>query len=113
MFGGVIVHLGFLGANSGYYIFGGTSASAPQWAGIIALINQSSHHPAGFINRSLYTLGKQGALQPLMHDVTQGDNSIDGVPGFSAGPGWDNATGWGTPNGGMIGALMKDKFGKN
>jgi subtilase family serine protease len=110
VFGGVIVHLGFLGANSGYYIFGGTSASAPQWAAIVALINQSSHRPSGFINRSLYALGLFGLLKPITHDVTQGDNSIDGVPGFSAGPGWDNATGWGTPNGGMIGNLI-GKFG--
>lgn len=111
VFGGVIVRLGFFG---GFFVFGGTSAGAPQWAGITALINQASKHPAGFLNKSLYKLGKLGALQLLMHDITVGDNSdlADGVTGFSAMPGWDYTTGWGTPNAGMLGALMKDN-GKN
>jgi subtilase family serine protease len=106
--GGVIVHLGFLdpccGAN-GFYIFGGTSAGAPQWAGITALANQMSKKPLGFLNTTLYQIGKRGLLESLMHDVTVGDNSIDGVPGFSAGPDWDLATGWGTPADGIERAL--------
>ncbi|HST02135.1 MAG TPA: hypothetical protein VLJ84_10805, partial [Usitatibacter sp.] len=75
---------------------------------------QASKHPAGFLNKSLYKLGKMGALQPLMHDITVGDNAdpADGVPGYSAGSGWDYTTGWGTPNLGMVGALIKDN-GKN
>ncbi|HXF77948.1 MAG TPA: S53 family peptidase [Usitatibacter sp.] len=111
VFGGVIVRLGFFG---GFFVFGGTSAGAPQWAGITALINQASKQPAGFLNKSLYKLGKLGVLQPLMHDITVGDNSDldDGVVGFSAQPGWDYTTGWGTPNAGLLGALMKDN-GKN
>jgi subtilase family serine protease len=113
VFGGVIVRLGFLGGASGFYIFGGTSASAPQWAGITALVNQRSKHPAGFLNKSLYKLGKLGQLQPLMHDITQGDNSLDGVPGYPAAAGWDFATGWGTPSAGMVDALVRDNNGSN
>jgi len=113
VFGGVIVRLGFLGGASGFYLFGGTSASAPQWAGITALVNQRSKHPAGFLNKSLYKLGKLGQLQPLMHDITQGDNSLDGVPGYPAAAGWDFATGWGTPSAGMVDALVRDNNGSN
>ena len=111
--GGVLVFLGFLDTafgpgNNGFYIFGGTSAGAPQWAGIVALGNQKSGKPLGFLNKSLYKLGKTGTLNTVLHDITQGDNSIGGIPGFAATAGWDYATGWGTPNLGMLNALVKD-----
>jgi subtilase family serine protease len=114
--GGVIVHLGFAGLN-GFFIFGGTSAGAPQWAGIIADINDAVGHPAGFLNDRLYKLGRDGDLASLSHDITVGDNGFcffttpDGVfacvPGFSATRGWDLATGWGTPNLGAVVSLLK------
>jgi subtilase family serine protease len=112
--GGVLVFLGFLDTafgpgNNGFYIFGGTSASAPQWAGIVAIANQKAKKPLGFLNKSLYKLGKSGTLGTVLNDITVGDNSIDGVPGFAATAGWDFATGWGTPNAGLIDALVKDK----
>jgi subtilase family serine protease len=102
--GGVIVFLGFLDTawgpgNNGFYIFGGTSASAPQWAGIAALANQYGGRPVGFINKALYELGKEGKLQPFTHDVTLGDNGFDGVVGYPATAGFDLSTGWGTPKG--------------
>ena len=119
--GGVVVHLGFLGpAGNGFYIFGGTSAGAPQWAGAIADINQALGHPLGFINNRLYRLGKTGVLADLFHDITVGDNGFcffttpnppgvfACVPGFNATPGWDLATGWGTPNFGKVLSLIGD-----
>jgi subtilase family serine protease len=97
---GVLVYLGFLGAdNSGYYIFGGTSEGAPAWAGIIADLNQRAGHPLGFLNPTLYALGATDLLYPAaFRDVTVGDNSQPPIPGYSAGKGWDAVTGWGTPN---------------
>jgi subtilase family serine protease len=107
--GGVIVHLGFLPGfppSGAFFIFGGTSAGSPQWAGIIADINQAVGHQMGFLNNRLYKLGKSGKLAAIFHDITVGDNSFGGVEGFSALPGWDLATGWGTPNfGGLLKAL--------
>jgi subtilase family serine protease len=106
--GGVVVHLGFPGIPTGFYVFGGTSAGAPQWAGVIADLNLVMGHPLGFINNRLYRRGKTGELAALFHDITVGDNgfcffttpngAFGCVPGFSATPGWDLATGWGTPN---------------
>jgi subtilase family serine protease len=114
--GGVIVYLGFLDTafgpgNNGFYIFGGTSASAPQWAGITAIGNQMKGGPLGFLNNRINRMGKRGALQSLMHDITIGDNSDFGVPGFSAKPGWDLVTGWGTPTTGLLPALIKEPGG--
>lgn len=104
--GGVIVYLGFLDSvfgpgYSGYYVFGGTSASAPQWAGLNAVINQARNKPLGPINAALYKLSGRGG-----HDVTVGNNGFEGVTGYSAASGWDLATGWGTPNSNLINALI-------
>ncbi len=73
-------------------VTGGTSASAPCWAGMIALANQMAGSPLGFIQPALYALRGQG-----FNDVTQGNNTFAGVKGYSAQVGYDLVTGWGTP----------------
>ncbi len=70
-------------------IIGGTSAVAPLWAGLIALLNQQLGQPVGFLNTVLYQIGESA-----FNDVTQGNNGD-----YSAGPGWDPCTGLGSPNG--------------
>jgi kumamolisin len=76
-------------------VFGGTSAVAPLWAGLIALINQAKGAAQGFINPKLYA-------NPLaLNDITQGNNGA-----FSAAPGWDACTGLGTPKGGQLETVL-------
>lgn len=77
---------------NGWHIIGGTSAAAPSWAGLIAIANQMRGGPVGFIQPALYNLGGQG-----MHDIISGNNTYSGVQGYQAQPGYDLATGWGTP----------------
>ncbi len=76
---------------------GGTSAAAPLWAGFVALANQQAAAQGkpvvGFLNPTIYSLGKGSSYATGMHDIVAGTN------GFSAVPGFDLATGWGTPNG--------------
>ncbi|CAE6533802.1 unnamed protein product [Rhizoctonia solani] len=83
------------------YSIGGTSASAPTVAGIIALLNDArlaKKLPAlGFLNPWLYTLGRFG-----LNDITAGNNPGCGTPGFNATAGWDPVTGLGTPNFGKL-----------
>lgn len=76
------------------FVIGGTSAVAPLWAGLIALMNQSLGHPVGFLNPLLY-----GSLagKAWYNDVVSGNNGA-----YAAGPGWDACTGWGTPNGSQL-----------
>ena len=75
-------------------VIGGTSAVAPLWAGLTALINESLGRSAGFLNPFLYT------VPSALRDVTNGNNDTTGqVGGFPAGPGWDACTGLGTPDG--------------
>ena len=99
----ILVYTSFLapigGQDSvGYYLIGGTSEGAPQWAGIVADLNQLGHAPLGFLNPKLYALGALGLFKDFGRDVTTGSNAYGGVPGYNATAGWDAATGWGTPN---------------
>ncbi|MEO6891311.1 MAG: S53 family peptidase [Ktedonobacteraceae bacterium] len=80
---------------------GGTSASTPLWAGLIAVANQMAGHPLGFINPGLYKLAASTHAQQDFRDVTSGDNSVNrngvSIQGYQAVAGWDAVTGCGTP----------------
>jgi subtilase family serine protease len=84
----------------GYYGVCGTSAAAPMFAGIAAITDQYAGKDLGLINDDLYSLANSPAAGTALFDVTRGDNiqAGSGVPGYTAGPGWDAVTGVGTPN---------------
>ncbi|HEX3872672.1 MAG TPA: S53 family peptidase [Solirubrobacteraceae bacterium] len=71
--------------------FGGTSAVAPLWSGLMARINADSGAPGGFIHPLLY------AKASAFHDITSGNNGA-----YSARAGWDACTGLGSPDGALI-----------
>lgn len=75
-------------------VFGGTSAVAPLWAGLIARINAARGKSVGLINPVLY------ANPQALRDITQGNNGA-----FFASTGWDACTGLGSPNGQQIAAI--------
>jgi len=113
---GVLTFLDIPGIQSGFYLFGGTSAGAPQWASITAIANQRAGTDLGFLNAGLYRIVEQ-AYAVSFHDVTVGTNSslqfdqngnpVD-ITGFNAGRGWDAATGAGSPIGtGIVGDLLR------
>jgi subtilase family serine protease len=85
---------------------GGTSATAPMWAGLIALADQYAGRHLGFVNAAIYRIGHSSPYRRAFHDVTSGDNSTTFPPntisGYQAKPGWDPVTGWGTPNAGVL-----------
>ena len=93
---------GFQVVQNGHVIaVGGTSASAPTFAGIISLLNearlQAGKKPLGFLNKFLYQ------NMDAFTDVTMGTNAIGRGTGpikygFNATKGWDPATGMGSPN---------------
>jgi kumamolisin len=76
---------------------GGTSQATPIWAAIIADINQylqqHNRQVVGFMNPALYALAAGSPPYPPFHDITVGDNLL-----YPATPGYDLATGLGTPN---------------
>lgn len=78
-------------------VIGGTSAVAPLWAGLTALLNQSLGQPLGFVNPLLYA---QGAAATF-HDISNGNNG-----GYDAAVGWDPCTGLGSPDGAKLLAAL-------
>ncbi len=104
--GGVLVYTSFPGVRVGWHIVGGTSASSPQLAALVALTNQladaahKSH--VGYLNPLLYSLPASDftdILPQTFGAVTLADNSNygSGIAGMSVTPGYDLATGFGSP----------------
>jgi subtilase family serine protease len=94
----VLVYLGFMGSQSGFYFFGGTSEGAPQWAAIAALADQAAGHPLGLLNPLLYQIAQNPAQYAAdFHDITVGQNGLGGT-GYSAAVGYDMPTGLGSPD---------------
>ncbi len=121
--GGVLVYTSFFPNRDrvGWHVYGGTSAASPQVAGLVALANQqqaaASQPPLGFLNPLIYkagggsyrdvvpqTFGSAVSGQLVNNrlfsyngdgvDVTPGP-----VPGHPVTSGWDETTGYGSPDG--------------
>jgi subtilase family serine protease len=99
----------------GWQVVGGTSGAAPTWAALIALANASAacHGVAvGFANPALYDAAAT-AYAGDFNDIITGNNDVTGANGgqFAAGPGYDMATGLGSPNGAALAqALCTDSI---
>jgi kumamolisin len=97
---------------------GGTSAATPLWAALLARIAAGlpAGRQLGFLTPQLYAAAQNGqpAGQAGCTDITSGDNHNDvgtndqppAVPGYAAGPGYDAASGWGTPIGNRLQQLL-------
>ena len=69
---------------------GGTSAVAPLYAGMVALLNATLGEPLGYLNYNLYAF-----VGPYVYrDIVSGSNGA-----YSAKPGWDACTGFGSVDG--------------
>jgi subtilase family serine protease len=109
---GVPVYMSFMGKSGNYFVIGGTSAGSPQWAGMIADANQEAGSPLGFINPQLYQLGRFTLFANLaFHDITVGNNSQGSITGYKSKPGWDAASGWGSPNATILLDLLASSDG--
>ena len=105
--GGVVYYHSYPGLSAAWAVVGGTSESAPLFAGIVARAIGIAHRPLGFLNGWLYS----AAAHPTngIVDVIYGNNSWGpfwnsngntySVRGWNAGRGFDLASGLGTVNG--------------
>jgi subtilase family serine protease len=92
----------YRGAPAGWSPVCGTSEATPLFAGIVALAAQVAGHPLGPVNPALYRMAA-GHARGIV-DVTKGGNTVSftqggqrhTVRGFTAGPGYDLASGVGT-----------------
>ena len=94
--------------GAGWLPIAGTSEATPLWAGTDAVISQADGS-LGFLAPRLYQIYENPALYAeAFHDITVGNNSFAGITGYSAGTGWDAATGLGTPDAtGLAAALAQ------
>ena len=80
----------------------GTSCAAPTFAGIVSSLNDirlnKGQKTLGFLNPLLYTMLKGSGF----FDITEGENGVFLCGGFKAIKGWDPASGWGSPNFGLL-----------
>jgi kumamolisin len=85
------------GGTPGWTVIGGTSGAAPFWAGIMLLIRQLAVNEGvgrlGYVNPMLYALAQSNAPNTIFHDVVRGGDLF-----HHATPGWDFATGLGSPD---------------
>lgn len=91
-------------ARGHWTVAAGTSAATPQWAGLVALADSAAGHDLGAINAALYRLAASPRYSSDLRDITSGsivgptsDGAHVGGVAYRAGPGWDAATGWGSP----------------
>ena len=75
-------------------VVGGTSAVAPLWSALVALLAQATGKRFGLIQPLLYAGVAPGADVPGFRDITSGNNGA-----YAAGPGWDACSGLGSPEG--------------
>src|SRR5262249_9672326 len=91
--------------SGGLTVVGGTSVAAPAFAGVVAIVNQVTNSTQGNVNPKLYSLA--ASAPGAFHDITAGGNQVPcqigstdcprgGSIGYSAGPGYDVATGLGS-----------------
>ena len=100
---------GFRNSTQNLDVVGGTSASTPSFAGILALLEQKIQSRIGNANPVIYGLANSTYYSTVFHDITVGSNASScmigspncptgGPIGYSAGVGYDLASGWGSVN---------------
>lgn len=109
---GYLVYTSSTGLDAGWSVIGGTSAAAPTFSGVLALLNQylvsngyQSSSGLGNVNSRLYPLAS--STPNAFHDITSGDNVVESCigpfcsssKGYSAGTGYDQTTGLGSVDG--------------
>jgi len=92
----------FIGADSNgtaiiQCCWGGTSLASPLWAGYSRVLAAASDNARlGLLNVAIYKIANAGLAADGIEDVVSGNNSYNGVTGYTAGPGYDQVTGWGS-----------------
>jgi hypothetical protein len=81
---------------------GGTSAVAPLYAGLIAVINSSLPQNIGFLNPILYALGGTDVFRDINDGMSNENFADSSAPSYTSGPLWDPCTGWGSINGSAL-----------
>ncbi len=93
--------------NGAIQQWGGTSLSAPIFAGFWARLQSDNNNTLPFPAAAFYTYFSKSANAALLHDITSGNNGYSTTPGFTAVAGWDAATGFGSFDVAKLNAFLK------
>ena len=107
---GYLIIQGHTTTTTGMMAVSGTSAASPSFAGIMALVVQSTGAAQGNPNPILYSMAQNqfAGGTAVFHDTTTGDNTVPGVIGFPAGLGYDQVTGWGSVDADLLVTLWNN-----
>jgi pseudomonalisin len=86
-------------SNGSLGAVGGTSASSPSFAGLMALVVQKTGQRQGNANPTFYQMGNSQystGSPAVYHDITASNNSVPGVTGYNSGTAYDAVTGLGS-----------------
>jgi len=103
-----MVALTGLRINGSGFNFTGTSCVDPLYVGLTAVLVESLGHPIGLLNPTLYAQGSA-----FCNDITYGNNDPNADPDspyYSAAPGWDACTGFGSVDGMKLLNLFKGLY---
>jgi Pro-kumamolisin, activation domain len=104
------------GQADGYDIFvdgtklsgvGGTSETAPLYAGLVAILNATLGENVGYLNPTLYALAGTNVFRDI---ADGGSNATNGAPGYTSVPGWDACTGLGRVDGGALLSVLQQSY---
>ena len=98
---------------------GGTSETAPLYAGLTAVMNQKLGQPVGFLNPTLYALAADPTAAGVVTDINDGVSNqwflgaADSNHSYTSGPGWDACTGLGVINGEALLSILQRLYQKS
>ena len=101
---GFAVYMTNMSVLGGWGVIGGTSAGAPQWAALMALVNSMRKAPLQNVLSVLYQLGDPKTRTLYFRDITSGGNG-----GYNAATGYDEVTGLGTPHSDKLVSMLVSK----
>jgi kumamolisin len=99
----------FNSSNGGWYDDGGTSAATPFFAASTALLHQAMLAQRGTTPVVAYEWISgiaASSANDVFYDIVLGDNDLFDVGCCTAGPGYDQASGWGSLNVGAVSAVL-------
>jgi kumamolisin len=108
IYGQPITNIPIPGISQNFGAVGGTSETAPLYAGLTALINNALGQNVGFLNPTLYVLAEDPGAASLFTGIDDGVSNqwsigaADASHSYVSGPGWNACTGWGIVNGSAL-----------
>jgi kumamolisin len=101
----------FMVAQGKGEVSGGTSAATPLWAALLARLIKGGiavNYVTPLFYQAVPGSGGKTLGDLALNDITSGNNKTAAAGGYAAGPGFDAATGWGSPKGAALAEILPE-----